>query len=261
MVTDVCEIAFNGPGMESVDGNQRDSQSIRVGVYLILLALSTFVGCVDGPLYELKKLNPVIQSQWKKDQERGPTYYQRIDEMDLVSRQLPTMSPEERTRWINTISQIAQTDTSPEIRWRSVQTLSKVMEQPAAVESIMKLSQDKSDKVRLAVSQALRKQVTPETTQTLLAMASTDKNESVRLAAVQSLGMHKSEEVKAFLAKQINDRNPAMQYSASLALKDFTGKDFKGDVPLLKRYMNGENVEPKETTFYEALQPYIPFTR
>jgi hypothetical protein len=232
-----------------------------MGVYLIPLALSTFVGCVDGPLYELKKLNPVIRSQWKKDQERGPTYYQRIDEMELVSRQLPNMSPEEKARWINTVSQIAQTDTSPEIRWRSVQTLSKVIEQPAAVESIMKLSQDKSDKVRLAVSQALKKQVTPETTQTLLAMASTDKSENVRLAAVQSLGTHKSEEVKAFLVKQVNDRSPSMQFTASLALTDFTGKDFKGDIPLLKRYLNGENVEPKETTFYEAMQSYIPFTR
>jgi hypothetical protein len=261
MVPGVCGNAINGPGMESVDKNQRASQLVRMGVYLIPLALSTFVGCVDGPLYELKKLNPVIQSQWKKDQERGPTYYQRIDELDLVTRQITTMPPDEKARWINTVSQVAQTDTSPEIRWRSVQTLAKVIDQPAAIESIMKLSQDKNDKVRLAVSQSLKKQVTPETTQTLLAMATTDKSESVRLAAVESLGMHKSEDVKSFLTKQINDRSPAMQYSASLALKDFTGKDFKGDVPLLKRYLNGENVEPKEASFYEAVQPYWPFKR
>ena len=261
MVRRVCGIAVSGPGMESVDENQRVSQSVRMGGYLIPLALSTLVGCVDGPLYELKKLNPVIQSQWKKDQERGPTYYQRMEELDLVAKQIATMEPSEQARWINTIGQIAQTDTSPEIRWRSVQTLSKVIQQPAAVDAIMKVSQDKNDKVRIAVSQALKKQVTPETTQTLLAMASSDKSESVRLAAVESLGMHKSDEVKVFLTKQINERSPAMQYSASLALKDFTGKDFKGDVPLLKRYLNGENVEPKEPTFYEAVQPYLPFTR
>ena len=232
-----------------------------MSVYLIPLAISTFVGCVDGPLYELKKLNPVIRSQWKKDQERGPTYYQRIEELDLVTRQLPTMSSDEQSKWINTLGQIAQTDTSSDIRRRCVEALAKVVQQPSATESIMKLSQDKSDNVRLSVSKALKKQVTPETTQTLLAMASTDKDESVRLAAIESLGMHKSEDVKAFLTKQINDRSPAIQYSASLALKDLTGKDFKGDVPLLKRYLNGENVEPKEPTFYEAVQTYLPFTR
>ena len=41
----------------------------------------------------------------------------------------------------------------------------------------------------------------------------------------------------------------------------YTGKDFKGDVAMWKRYLNGENVEPKAPTFYEAVQPYLPFTR
>lgn len=217
MVRLVCGIAFNGPGMESVDGNQRDSQSVRMGVYLIPLALSTLVGCVDGPLYEMKKLNPVIRSQWKKDQERGLGYHQRVPEIQLVAKQFPTMTPEEQAKWVGTISETLQTETSPEIRWQFVQALSKVAQRQDAAESIMKMSQDKSDKVRLAVSQALKTNVTPEATQTLLAMANSDKSESVRLAAVESLGMHKTEDVKAFLTKQINDRSPAMQYSASLA--------------------------------------------
>ncbi len=261
MVRGVCGIAFSGPGMESVDGNQRDSQSVRMGVYLIPLTLSTLVGCVDGPLYELKKLNPVIQSQWKKDQERGPTSYQRIPHIRLVAKQFPSMTPDEQAKWVRLLSDVLHEETSPDIRWELVQALSKVVQRSDAAEAIMKSSQDKNDKVRLAVADSLKRNVMPETTQTLLAMATTDKTENIRLKAVESLGMHKSEEVKAFLSKQINDRSPAMQYSASLALKDFSGKDFKGDVPLLKRYLNGENVEPKEASFYEAVQPYLPFTR
>ncbi len=232
-----------------------------MGVYLIPLTLSTFVGCVDGPLYELKKLNPVIQSQWKKDQERGPGYFQRVPEIRLVAKQFPSMTPDDQAKWVGHLRDVLQTETSPEIRWESVQALSKVVQRSDAAEAIMKSSQDKSDKVRLAVADSLKRNVTPETTQTLLAMATSDKTENIRLKAVESLGMHKSEEVKAFLSKQINDRSPAMQYSASLALKDLTGKDFRGDVPLLKRYLNGENVEPKEPSFYEAVQPYLPFTR
>jgi len=57
-----------------------------MGLFLIPIALSSVVGCADGPLYELKKLNPVIQSQWKKDRERGPVFSQRVDEMRLVGR-------------------------------------------------------------------------------------------------------------------------------------------------------------------------------
>ena len=254
-------VAFNGPGMDSVDDNQSSNQSARMGLYLIPIALSTVVGCVDGPLYELKKLNPVIQSQWKQDRERGPVYSQRVEEMRLVARRLPSMQPDEQAKWVDTISSILQTETSPDLRREGVLALTEVIQLPLAAEAIMKMSKDQNDKVRLEVSKSLRKQTTPESTQTLLAMATSDKNESVRLSAVESLGPHKSEDVKQFLAKQLSDRSPAMQYSASLALKDLTGKDFKGDVSLWKRYLNGENVEPKEPTLYEAMQQYIPFTR
>ncbi len=257
----MCIVAFNGPGMNSVDDNQKVTPSTRVGFFLIPFALSSVVGCIDGPLYELKKLNPVIQSQWKKDRERGPVFSQRVDEMRLVGRQFPTMPVEEQAKWVNTISSVVQTETSPEIRREAVLALSKVLQQPGATEAVIKLSQDKNDKVRLAVSQSLRRQVTPETTQTLLAMAASDKSESVRLAALESLGPHKTDDVKQFLAKQLGDRSPAVQYHASLALREFTGKDFKGDITMWKRYLNGENVEPKATTFYEAVQPYLPFTR
>lgn len=254
-------VAFNGPGMDSVDDNQIDNQSTRMSLYLIPLALSTVVGCVDGPLYELKKLNPIVQNQWKQDRERGPVYSQRVDELRLVGRRLPKMQPDEQMKWINTISTVVETETSPDIRREAVLALAEVSQQPMAAETIMKLSKDKNDKVRLAVSQSLRKQLTPEATQTLLAMATSDKDESVRLSAVESLGPHKSDDVKQFLAKQLNDRSPAMQYSTSLALKEFTGKDFKGDISLWKRHLNGENVEPVEPTLYEAMKSYIPFTR
>ena len=244
-----------------MDDNQKVTPSTRMGFYLIPLAIPLLLGCVDGPLYELKKLNPFIRSQWQKDRERGPVFSQRVDEMRLLGRRFPSMPPEEQTKWVSTISSVVQTETSSEIRREAVLALSQATQQPGATEAIMKLSQDKNDKVRLAVSQSLRKQVTPETTQTLLAMATSDKSESVRLVAVESLGSHKTDEVKQFLAKQLSDRSHNMQYSASLALRDFTGKDFKGDIPMWKRYLDGENVEPNEPTIYEAVRTYLPFSR
>ena len=103
--------------------------------------------------------------------------------------------------------------------------------------------------------------LTPEAAQTLLAMASSDASENVRLAAIRSLGPHKSDEVKQFLSKQLSKSNPAFQESASVALREHTGKDFKGDVAMWKRYLNGESVEPDEPTLYEAMQSYNPFRK
>ena len=247
--------------MDSVDDNLKVTQRNRMQGLLICLALPSIAGCVDGPLYELKKLNPIIQQQWREDRERGPGYFQRVDEMRLLASQFPSMEPQERAKWINFLSTLAPTETSPEIRREAVVALSQVIQEPGSAEAIMKLSQDKNEKVRLEVAKSLRSHVTPETTQTLLAMASSDSSDNVKLSAIRALGPHKSDEVKQFLAKQISKSNPAYQESASVALRDFTGKDFRGDVGLWKRYLNGENVEPTEPTLYEAVRPYLPFSR
>jgi hypothetical protein len=226
-----------------------------------LCALLFSAGCVDGPMFELKKLNPVIQSQWKKDRERGPVYSQRVGEMRLLQARLPSMPEAEQAKWTETLSSVAKTETSPELRREAVLALSKVIANPTASSTVIKLAQDKSDKVRLEAAKALQNHVTPETTQTLLALASGDSDSSVRLVATEMLGKHRTDEVKQFLAKQLSDRSPAMQYNASLALKEFTGKDFKGDVELWKRFMNGEEVSPPVPTLAETLQSYIPTLR
>ncbi len=254
-------VAINGPGMDSVDDKLTVTHAIRAGLYLLPFALPALVGCVDGPLYELKKLNPIIQRQWKEDRDRGPVYSQRVDEMRLLASQFPTMEPTKQAEWVNMLSTLVQTETSPEIRREAILALSRVMATPGATEAVMKLSQDKNEKVRLEVAKSLRIQVTPDTTQTLMAMATSDASENVRLSAIRSLGPHRSNEVKQFLANQLNKSNPAFQESAAMALRDHTGKDFKGDVSMWKRYLNGENIEPPTPTLYEAIQPYIPFTR
>jgi hypothetical protein len=226
-----------------------------------LVGVLPLSGCVDGPMFELKKLNPVIQNQWKKDRERGIVYSQRVETMRLLQVQLKSMPEQEQAQWVDRLSSTAKTETSPELRREAVLALSKVIGNPTATNTVIKLAQDKNEKVRLEAAKALQNHVTPETTQTLLALASSDSEPSVRLVATEMLGKHRSDEVKQFLTKQLSDRSPAMQYNASLALKEFTGKDFKGDVELWKRFMNGEPVEPPTSSLAETLQSYVPILR
>lgn len=247
--------------MDSVDDNRFSPKSFRISFLLILATFSTLVGCTDGPFFELKKLNPIIQNQWKEDRKRGDVFSQRVKEFGLVRSQFKKMSDADQAKWVSTISAVVKKETSTEIRREAVLALSEVIHRPDASATLVQLAQDKEEKVRLAVARSLRNHATSETTQTLFALASADDSPSVREAATESLGMHNTDEVKLFLTKQLNDRSPAMQYSASLALKDFTGKDFRGDVPLLKRYMEGESVEPSAASLAESLQSYVPFLR
>jgi hypothetical protein len=250
-----------GIGMDSVDDNRLVAQSIRTSLMLVSVVFPAVVGCTDGPFFELKKLNPVIQRQWQKDRERGPVFSQRVEEFRTLKSQLKTMPDEEQAKWVNTISTIVASETSPEIRREAVLALTPVIARPEATATIVRLAQDKNDKVRLAVAESLRNHVSPETTQTLLALATSDTDANIRGAATHSLGMHKSDDVKQFLAKQLNDRSQAIQYQATLALKDLTGKNFEGDVSLWKRYLDGEPVEPTVPSLAESIQSYIPFLR
>ncbi|MCU0718506.1 MAG: HEAT repeat domain-containing protein [Pirellula sp.] len=218
-------------------------------VCISLMALAT--GCADGPFYHMKKLNPVIVQQWNEDKKRASLYEDRISEFDQLKSQIASYSPEEQDRYIGTLTQSSINDSSPEIRRRVAMVLEEVPNDRRSIDALVKLSQDKNEKVRMTVAKSLAKSTDEIATQTLITMASKDKSQAVKLLAIESLGGHKTDDVKTFLAQQLNDRSPAIQSSATTALKEQTGVDFRGDVAKWKQYMNGENVEPETPSLAE----------
>lgn len=218
-------------------------------------------GCVDGPLFELKKLNPIIQQQWKKDRAIAPVFSQRVEEIRYTKSRFKYMSEEEQTKYVATLSSILPNETSPEIRREIVLALAAVTPRQEAINAIAGQSTDKNDKVRLVVAKALRTGSSPEATSALLAMAKTDKDQRVRLAAIESLGSHRGDDVKQFLVTQLNDRSPGVQHSTTVALKELTGKDLGGDVGQWKKFMAGEEVEERTASLPEVFQNMIPTWR
>lgn len=210
---------------------------------LLLTAMAS--GCADGPFYQMKKLNPVIVQQWNEDKKRASLYEDRVGEFDRLKSQIANYGADDQSRYIDTLTQKSILDTSPEIRRRVAMVLEEVPNDSRALDALVKLSQDKNEKVRMTVAKSLAKSTDSMATQTLLVMAAKDKSQAVKLLAVESLGYHKTDEVKTFLAQQLNDRSPAVQSSATMALKEHTGVDFRGDVAKWKQYLNGENVEPE----------------
>ncbi|XZE20953.1 HEAT repeat domain-containing protein [Pirellulaceae bacterium SH449] len=217
----------------------RFQHGILLGCFLVC------TGCADGPLYQMKKLNPWIVKQWNEDKKRAEVFDDRIKQFDLLKAQIASYTPDEQARFINTLTQSSIDDTSPEIRRRVAMVLEEVPNDPRAIEGLAKLSRDGNEKVRMAVAKSLSKSDNSLSTQTLITMASSDKSQAVKLLAIESLGHHTDDEVKTFLASQLNDRSPAIQSSATVALKHHTGVDFRGDVAKWKQYMNGDDIQPE----------------
>jgi HEAT repeat protein len=209
----------------------------------------------------MKKLNPYIQSQWRKDREKAVVYSQRLDEMRLLRRQIANMPPEEQSRWVAKLTDVLQTETSPELRREGVLVLQEVMDRQDAVEAVTPLSQDKNDKVRLTVAQTLGTRPNTKAASTLMAMATSDSSRVVQLAATESLGKHPTDEVRQFLASKLEDRSPAMQYQASLALKNITGKNYGGDIDAWKRYLAGEEIPEPKVSLADSMKSIVPMWR
>ncbi len=181
-------------------------------------------------------------------------YSQRLDEMRLLKRQLPSMTEEEQARWVSNLDDVLKKETSPSLRREAVLTLAVVSKRSDALRTIVPIARDENESVRLAVVHALEKNNTPDSTTTLLSLAQSDRSNNVRLTATKSLGQHKTNEVRQFLASKLEDRSTAMQYSASLALKEQTGKNYGGDVEAWKQYLKGDEVPEPPVSIAERMQ-------
>jgi hypothetical protein len=217
-----------------------------------LLILCSAVGCVDGPLYSMKRMNPYFRSQWKEDRERGVVYEQRKDEMRLVKDQLATMPAEEQSHWSRVVAEVYAKETSPELRREAILTLSQ-SPHPEAEKALIRACSDKNDKVRLTACKALAGRNSQAAAQMLSTIAQGDKNMSVRLAALDALGSFDTDEVRGLLRRSLDDKSPALQFQATVALQKMTGKDFDGNVESWRQYLDGQAVEEPERSLAERL--------
>jgi HEAT repeat protein len=218
-------------------------------------------GCADGPLYQMKHLSPWHQAEWKRDRELGPTFGQRMAELDLLAARLPGMSPDEQQQWALLLERIATKDTSPEMRSRAVTVMSK-LDGEIATRALNVASTDEVEKVRLAACRAWAEQQTPQARDMLMSLARTDESVYVRQAAIRSMGQFKDAEVRTALASALDDKNPAVQQQAVVALRSVTGRDFGGDLDAWRQFVEtGDASEPEPLSMTAWLTKSLPWAR
>jgi len=231
-------------------------------VAMLALGAGTLSGCIDGPFYHLKKANPYFQSQWKKDRELGPVFSDRLQELELLKKQLPTMASSEQVPWAQQLSGIIQKDPSSEMRAQAVAAIA-LIQADTAVTALNFASGDDVEKVRLAACRAWKMRGDIPARDMLLSLAQTDESSSVRQAAIDGLSVFPQDpEVKSALASLLNDRSPAIQFHVAQSLKTITGRDYQGDFEAWKRFMGGEDVpQPTPLSTAEKVWNSLPSWR
>lgn len=214
-------------------------------------------GCMDGPFYAMKQMNPYYRKEWQKDQELGPTYTQRIDELELLEWRLTSYAPDDQMRWALQLEQLIQSDPSPEFRARAVQAIATI-QNDTVTRALNRASADDVEKVRMAAANSWGRQKTAPARDMLLSMASTDASNSVRVIAIRSLGNFEDLEVRQSLTALMDDRSPAIQYEAAQSLAKLTGRNYGGDFASWKKFLNGEDVpEPTPKTMTAQALDYV----
>ena len=202
-------------------------------------------GCTDGPMFQLKKLSPWHQREWRRDRELGPTYSQRLDELELLKSRMASMSAQDKQKWAPLLERIVTSDTSPELRAQAAQVLA-MTEGEIADRGLNAASSDKVEKVRLAVCKAWGTRRDDQARNMLLSMAKADESDDVRQAALGALGNFDHAEVRELLVEALDHKNPAIQQQAVVSLRTITGRDYGGDFNAWKRFVGGEEVPLEE---------------
>ncbi len=96
--------------------------------------------------------------------------------------------------------------------------------------------EDVDPQVRMAACEAWGKMSDPEAVALLGETLQTDTDTDVRLAAAKALGRMRAPAAAAALAPALSDADPAMQYRATLSLRQVTGKNL-GTVAAWRQYV------------------------
>jgi hypothetical protein len=139
-----------GMAREQLDSARRSTATVRLAAILLAGCALQTTGCLDGPLFQMKKLSPWHQHQWRKDRELGPTYSQRLEELQLLQSQLQSMAPEAQEQWATLLEKMIKEEKSPEMRAQCVRTIAQIKSE-ASIRALTTASTDEVDKVRLAV--------------------------------------------------------------------------------------------------------------
>jgi HEAT repeat protein len=201
-------------------------------------------GCSDGPLPELRSLNPWVRQEWAEDEEHLATYHRRSADLAALRSQAATMPPDERASAAAELAQRLQDEQSPVMRAELVRTLGE-FPIDAGESAVIAAMSDESSLVRMAASKALGRRPTQLGFQALSRAVSDDGNLDVRIAAARELRQFTEFEAETALRPALDDNDPALQLAAMQSLQTLTGRTHYGNsVATWREYLDGNDPAP-----------------
>jgi len=187
----------------------------------------------------------LYSSQWEEDEEYGPTFHARLEELSSLREGADQLSQAEQARVAQQLNQALAEDPSPVYRAEVLRTLG-ALSTPIAAEGLRGAIQDDDTGVRIAACRAWADRGDPEALHVLGQVVGSDTDLDVRMAATRGLANFNDPAAVRALGLALDDADPALQHRAVLSLKEATGKDFGNRVADWRKFVRGEPVSRPE---------------
>lgn len=221
-----------------------ESVFMRLVLIAGVLAAPLAAGCSDGPVPEMRSLNPWVRRQWAEDEEQLATYHRKVADLASLRSGAGSMSPAQQASAAAELSQRLQEEQSPVLRAELVRSLGELGASVSQT-AVLSAMSDESGHVRIAAAKALGRQPTQEGFQALTRAVESDSDLDVRIAAARELSYFKAFDAPQALRPALEDNDPALQLAAMQSLQSLTGRSEYGNhVPTWREYLDGNNPAP-----------------
>ena len=209
-----------------------------------LVSLAMLGGCADGPIPEMKYLNPWVRKQWAEDEQRVTTFHRKVADLADLRVKARQMSPAERDETSAQLAARLREEPSPILRAEFVRTLA-AFQTPIAQQAVLASASDEAANVRVIACKALGRTPSPEGFQALSNAVSGDADLDVRLVAARELGKFKGYDATKALRPALDERDPALQLAAMQSLEALDGHtEYRRNVVVWREHLDGGNPTP-----------------
>lgn len=226
-------------------------------MWIAALACSALTtGCADGPVPELRSLNPWLTKEWKEDEKYAATYHRKVSDLADLRSRAARLSPADQQKFSADLAVELQREKAVPMRTALVKTLS-AFPTPQARAAVQMATADADPYVRREACLALAKTPDAESLQTIGHMLASDNDVDVRVAAAKSLRNFKDPQAAQALAVAIDDNSPALQQASMDSLRVVTGKDYGYSASAWREYMQGGSpAKPPGPSLAQQLREY-----
>jgi hypothetical protein len=221
----------------------------RLAVFFAVLVAATALfsaGCADGPVPELRGLNPWTRRQWEEDEREITTYHRKVADLAALRDKAPRMAPAERDTVAFQLSERLKEEKSIALRAELVRTLG-AFPSNLAEQSVIASLADEAENVRIAAVKALGARPSDAGFQALAQKVSGDTALDVRIAAAKELGKFREFEAPRALRPALDERDPALQLAAMQSLAALTGhSEYRASAETWREFLDGGTPAPPE---------------